>query len=80
MPKKAQETVKETKTIELTKDGEVVTSIEVAHEQLGQKLHLAKLQAEIEARKHGGEWAAREYREPVPDVVEDEAAVDDETT
>ena len=67
------------KTIELTQDGEVVRTIEVPEAQLGEKLHLAKLQAQLESRKHGGEWAAREYREPVPEPTEaDEEAATDE--
>ena len=61
------------KKIEITQDGEVVRTIEVPAEQLGEKLHLAKLQAQLESRKHGGEWAAREYREPVPEPTEEEA-------
>ena len=66
------------KKIELTQDGEVVRTIGVPAEQLGEKLHLAKLQAQIESRKHGGEWAAREYREPVP--VEEETTADETVT
>ena len=68
------------KKIELTQDGEVVRTIEVTAEQLGEKLHLAKLQAQLESRKHGGEWAAREYREPVPEPKEEETTADETVT
>ena len=54
------------KTVQMTKDGEIVQSYEIADEAFAEFMHRATLQAQLNQRDKGGDWKASEYKEPGP--------------